>query len=101
MATTQINEAKRQEMAALIAEVLGPKGWSVADLAVYMSCSTSNISSWKNGKNMGTNSQRSMLANIPPRAEADEAVARALASAIKHCQHKIERTQNLIKSDKV
>jgi hypothetical protein len=64
MARRETNEAKREEMKAILAELM-LKGWTAGMLAFWMDVTSSCISSWKTGKSMGTNAQREVLERLP------------------------------------
>jgi predicted transcriptional regulator len=69
MASQLTNDRKRREMKEIMTAVLGEKGWKPAEVAAIIGVTPSNISSWKGGKNMGTNAARSSLSNLPSHSE--------------------------------
>jgi len=69
MASRETNEAKRAEMKALVAKAL-EGGWTRQTLAAVFGLSASSMGAWANGRSMGSNQERDMLALLPPVAEA-------------------------------
>ncbi len=80
MAKKATNDAKRVQMQAIMAGVF-EKGWSPTEVAAVIGTTPSNISSWKMGKNMGTNEVRARLAALPGRntSFATDAMEKAIA----------------------
>jgi len=66
MATKVTNDRKRSEMKEIMEGVFA-KGWKPAEVAAVIGVTPSNISSWKAGKNMGTNAARAAMAALPGR----------------------------------
>jgi transcriptional regulator with XRE-family HTH domain len=88
MASKVTNDRKRREMKDIMEGVFA-KGWKPAEVAAVIGVTPSNISSWKAGKNMGTNDARAALAALPGRDTSfakdmmEKVVERAMTSLIK------------------
>jgi transcriptional regulator with XRE-family HTH domain len=82
MASKVTNDRKRNEMKEIMAGVFA-KGWKSAEVAAVIGVTPSNISSWKAGKNMGTNEGRARLMALPGRdtSFAKEMMEKAVAEA--------------------
>jgi len=90
MAKKITNDRKRSEMKDIMEGVFA-KGWKPAEIAAVIGVTPSNISSWKAGKNMGTNEARSNLALLPGR---DTDFARNLmVTAVDSAKHHVEVAQ--------
>jgi transcriptional regulator with XRE-family HTH domain len=91
MASKVTNDRKRNEMKEIMAGVFA-KGWKPAEIAAVIGVTPSNISSWKAGKNMGTNDARSTLSNLPNHSEP---LARVLMEkAVQKAQTNLAYEQN-------
>lgn len=67
MATKATNDAKRNAMKEIIDNLLS-RGWTRVSLSDLLE--GKSLSAWANGKSMGTNSQRAMLASLPDYSKA-------------------------------
>jgi transcriptional regulator with XRE-family HTH domain len=88
MASKITNDRKRSEMKEIMEGVFA-KGWKPAEVAAVIGVTPSNISSWKAGKNMGTNDARAALAALPGRDTGfakemmEKVVEKALSQLVK------------------
>jgi hypothetical protein len=64
------NNQKRDEMKTLMTQVLGPKGWTKAEVAAELGVSTGTVGVWARGDSMGLNSQRAWLAKLKAKTNA-------------------------------
>lgn len=88
MAKKITNDKKRSEMKTIMESLLGEKGWKPAEVAAVIGCTPSNISSWKAGKNMGTNEARRAMAILP--AKSDPASRGFMVTAVDSAKHHVE-----------
>jgi uncharacterized protein (DUF305 family) len=77
MAKTTTNDAKRAEMATIMGRLFD-NGWTAKYLSLVMEVTPSCISAWKNGKSMGTNSQRAYLKSLPAFERATDFIREAI-----------------------
>jgi hypothetical protein len=95
MARTTTNDAKREEMAAVMAAVVLPTKVTAALLLV----STSAVSAWKRGDSMGTNEQRARLRGLATMEGAHAAVANVLGEVLpRHRAHAVSWYTKLMAS---
>lgn len=59
----ELNQTKRSEMHKICVSLI-ELGWTVAHLAAYCGINPVVVRSWKNGKSMGNNEQRSQLSDL-------------------------------------
>jgi transcriptional regulator with XRE-family HTH domain len=64
MASAETNDAKRVVMRTLVVALQRDKGWSTAQLAVWMGVTPGTVARWRSGDSMGTNDQRAQLARL-------------------------------------
>jgi len=94
MAKKITNDKKRSEMKIIMESLLGEKGWKPAEVAAVIGVTPSNISSWKAGKNMGTNEARRSMSILP--AKSDPTSRGFMVTALDSAKHHVEvRTRHL------
>ena len=94
MAKKITNDRKRSEMKIIMESLLGEKGWKPAEVAAVIGVTPSNISSWKAGKNMGTNEARRSMSILP--AKSDPTSRGFMVTALDSAKHHVEvRTRHL------
>jgi len=91
MAKKITNDKKRSEMKIIMESLLGEKGWKPAEVAAVIGVTPSNISSWKAGKNMGTNEARRSMSILP--AKSDPTSRGFMVTALDSAKHHVEVAQ--------
>ena len=85
-------------MKTIVESLLGEKGWKPAEVAAVIGCTPSNISSWKAGKNMGTNEARRSMSILP--AKSDPTSRGFMVTAVESAKHHVDVAQRHVKEAK-